>query len=166
MGQEAKLQTIFNIAQFWKAILLIDEADILLGKRSSTKDFFGRSMTSLFLRRLEYFKGIMFLTTNRRDDIDEAFESRSAIILHYPSLGIDHRAKIWEMHLKGTRISPEWDLAEKCQEFAKRYELNGRDIRHLVQVSMRICQQRSQPLSDDMIEEVFKLRHRQQEDIS
>ncbi|KAF2098988.1 P-loop containing nucleoside triphosphate hydrolase protein [Rhizodiscina lignyota] len=162
---ESKLQRIFKAAQLWKAILLIDEADMFLGKRSSSSDYSSRVLTSLFLRRLEYFQGIMFLTTNRFIDFDEAFASRVQLILQYPALGPDHRAKIWEEHVKNARISPDWNLAEKCREFGQRYELNGRDIRNLAQVSINICQQEGQPLSEDMIEEIFELRYRRKGDI-
>lgn len=107
----------------------------------------------------------MFLTTNRLVDFDEAFASRLTIILPYPSLSADHRAKVWEEHIKDARISPEWNLAEKCREFGNRYEVNGRDIRNLAQTSLRICQRRNQPLSEDMIEELFELRYGRKSDI-
>ena len=109
----------------------------------------------------------MFLTTNRLEDIDEAFKSRFAMILHYPSLTQDYRAKIWENHIRDAGVPLEWDRAEKCRDLAKRYELDGRAIigRHLVQVSSMICQQRDEPLSEDIIEELFELRYGGKSDI-
>lgn len=42
-----------------------------------TRDDYGRNATvSVFLRMLEYYKGILFLTTNRIGTFDEAFKSR------------------------------------------------------------------------------------------
>lgn len=58
---EAQLSRIFKITRHWNAILLLDEADVFLEKRSS--DLVRNSVVSVFLRRLEYCQGIMFLTT-------------------------------------------------------------------------------------------------------
>ena len=93
-------------------------------------------------------------------DFDEAIGSRIQIILHYPALGPGYRAKIWEKHMRDGRIPPDWNLEEKCRQLGKRYELNGREIRNLVQVTMSICRQRNQSLSEDMIEVIYDLRYR------
>ena len=162
---EEKILTIFKVAQSWKAILLFDEADIFLGQRNSRGDYRRDMLTSLFLRISEYFEGVMFLTTNRMSDFDEALESRVQIIVHYPPLGPESRAKIWEKHIKEETVPPDWHLTAVCQEFGKRYNLNGREIRNLVQASARICRQRNQPLSKDMIEDIYDLRYRHRDGI-
>jgi SpoVK/Ycf46/Vps4 family AAA+-type ATPase len=68
--QEALL-SVAEIARTWKAVVLLDEADIFLAKRDSNLE--KNSITSVFLRLLEYFQGILLLTTNRIQTIDEAF---------------------------------------------------------------------------------------------
>ena len=75
---DRRLSRILDISQRWNAILLLDEADVFLQHRNRL-DLHRNSIVSIFLRRLEYFKGIMILTTNRVDDCDPAFESRSLI---------------------------------------------------------------------------------------
>jgi hypothetical protein len=45
-------------------VLLIDEADVFLEKRTLT-DVHRNALVSVFLRLLEYYEGILFLTTNR-----------------------------------------------------------------------------------------------------
>lgn len=162
---EEKLQTIFKVAQSWKAVLLIDEADIFLSKRTLGGDYYRNHFTSLFLRVLEYFEGIMFLTTNLSIEIDDAIESRVQLLVPFYSLNESDRAKIWKRQMKDARIPPDWDLAEKCDVFGRRYNLNGRDIRNLVQVSRKICQQKDQPLSEELIDDVFELRYRRKGDI-
>jgi SpoVK/Ycf46/Vps4 family AAA+-type ATPase len=153
------------VAQSWKEILLFDEADIFLGQRTSRSDYRREMLTSLFLRISEYFEGIMFLTTNRMSDFDEALESRVQIIVHYPSLGPESRAKIWEKHMEAEMIPPDWQLPTVCKEFGERYKLNGREIRNIVQASVRICRQRNQLLSKAMIEDIYELRYQHRDGI-
>jgi len=54
----------------------------------------------VFLRTLEYYRGIIILTTNRVKDIDDAIQSRISVALHYGPLGLDTRKTIWESFLK------------------------------------------------------------------
>jgi hypothetical protein len=59
-----ELQKILDICHAWGAILLLDEADVFLEKRNM-HDIHRNALVSIFLRQLEYFQGILFLTTNR-----------------------------------------------------------------------------------------------------
>lgn len=61
---EGELQKILDIAHAWGAVLLLDEADVFLEKRT-IQDIHRNALVSIFLRLLEYFQGILFLTTNR-----------------------------------------------------------------------------------------------------
>lgn len=61
---EVELQKILDICHSWGAILLLDEADVFLEKRNM-QDIHRNALVSIFLRQLEYFQGILFLTTNR-----------------------------------------------------------------------------------------------------
>ncbi|KAK5023013.1 hypothetical protein LTR16_012389, partial [Cryomyces antarcticus] len=61
---ESKLQGILEMCTRWNAILLLDEADVFLEQRS-LHELERNKLVSVFLRILEYYEGIMFLTTNR-----------------------------------------------------------------------------------------------------
>jgi hypothetical protein len=64
---EERLTNYFELAAAWDAILLIDEADILLESRSLDHGNIGRNaMVSVFLKILEYYEGVLILTTNRK----------------------------------------------------------------------------------------------------
>ncbi|KAM6476117.1 hypothetical protein HDV62DRAFT_256961 [Trichoderma sp. SZMC 28011] len=95
---EAKLQEAFQLAQLWKCVLLLDEADIFLAHRSEN-DIERNALVSVFLRVLEYYEGILFLTTNRVGTFDEAFKSRLHMALYYPPLQWKPTNRIWETHL-------------------------------------------------------------------
>ncbi|KAN0116791.1 P-loop containing nucleoside triphosphate hydrolase protein [Hyaloscypha variabilis] len=64
------------------AILLLNEADVLLKQRSA-QDIHRNALVYVFLRTLEYYQGIMFLTTNQVGQIDNAIASRIHFKLKY-----------------------------------------------------------------------------------
>ena len=69
---ERNLESIFLLARKWGCVLLLDEADVFLAKRAPGGDAVDRNaLVSVFLRTLEYYSGILFLTTNRIGSFDE-----------------------------------------------------------------------------------------------
>ncbi|KAF2084164.1 P-loop containing nucleoside triphosphate hydrolase protein, partial [Saccharata proteae CBS 121410] len=96
---EANLERHFQLAHKWGCVLLLDEADVFLAKRDN-KDVKRNAIVSVFLRTLEWYSGILFLTTNRVGVIDEAFRSRIQIQLYYPNLDKASTLRIWENSLK------------------------------------------------------------------
>jgi hypothetical protein len=77
---EWNLKKHFTLASKWDCVMLLDEADVFLAKRRQA-DLQRNSIVSVFLRMLEYYKGLLFLTTNRVGTFDEAFKSRVHISL-------------------------------------------------------------------------------------
>jgi SpoVK/Ycf46/Vps4 family AAA+-type ATPase len=65
-----------ELATRWKTVLLLDEADVFLAKRNDN-DLERNAIISVFLKELEYYPGILILTTNRARSIDPAFQSQS-----------------------------------------------------------------------------------------
>jgi SpoVK/Ycf46/Vps4 family AAA+-type ATPase len=61
---EEELSEKFHLAEKWKCVLLLDEADVFLAQRTRT-DVKRNSLVSVFLRVLEYFSGIIFLITEK-----------------------------------------------------------------------------------------------------
>ncbi|KAK0707830.1 hypothetical protein B0H67DRAFT_323180 [Lasiosphaeris hirsuta] len=96
---ETSLETNFSLANRWGCILLLDEADVFLAKRTP-QDFKRNGLVSVFLRVLEYYAGVLSLTTNRISDIDEAFGSRIHISLHYPQLTQSATKEMFELNLR------------------------------------------------------------------
>jgi SpoVK/Ycf46/Vps4 family AAA+-type ATPase len=85
---EKNLEQIFTNSHRWGCVLLLDEAEVFLTKRN-VNDFMRNAMVSVFMRALEFYSGILFLTTNRVGTMDEAFKSRVHISLFvsYSGLG-------------------------------------------------------------------------------
>ncbi|KAI1276462.1 hypothetical protein F5Y07DRAFT_366793 [Xylaria sp. FL0933] len=91
---EENLKYFLDLGQRYGALLLLDEADVYLERRRS-KDIARNGLVSTFLRALEYYRGVLFLTTNRVQAFDGAFLSRIHVSLHYKNLRDEDRERIW-----------------------------------------------------------------------
>lgn len=165
---EAALDDVLDLCRRWKAMLLLDEADVFLGKRFSggresiernelvsSKNFleacwpwlccvvfeqYADNSFVVFLRRLEYYQGTMFLTTNKIENIDDAFQSRIDIILPYGELSAEARLQVWINFINKSGGTELFDLTEQqVQQLAKDYHLNGREIKNLVKSSLLVA---------------------------
>jgi hypothetical protein len=128
---EAELNKILDIAHSWGAVLLLDEADIFLEKRT-IHDIHRNALVSIFLRLLEYFQGILFLTTNRVETFDDAFQSRIHVALRYGDLNAKAKRSIWKMFLERVRAIEGVKIAtftENDYDLLSRHTLNGRQVR-------------------------------------
>ncbi|KAL5349005.1 hypothetical protein ACLOAV_006431 [Pseudogymnoascus australis] len=122
---EEQLCEMFEVAEHWKALLLLDEADDFLCKRSYDSNH--NSLVSVFLRKLEYYKGIMLLTTNRVRDFDEAVQSRIHVGIKYNPLGVDTRKSIWRSFLEKAKTEQgAAAYSDKQLNVLAKRSLNGR----------------------------------------
>ncbi|KAI4248358.1 MAG: hypothetical protein LQ352_005929 [Teloschistes flavicans] len=129
---DTRLDTVLAICRKWKCVLLLDEADVFLQARSLV-DLERNALVSIFLRRLEYYQGILILTTNRVSTIDPAFQSRIHFSIQYPDLDTESRRIIWRNFVK----SPEVTDAEVSQ--LAEWKLNGRQIKNTVACAKSIA---------------------------
>ncbi|KAI0536997.1 hypothetical protein GGR58DRAFT_473532 [Xylaria digitata] len=149
---EDSLEENFSLASRWNSILLIDEADVFLAERTK-EDFARNSLVAVFLRMMEYYSGVLFLTTNRVGVFDEAFTSRIHISLYYPPLDQKSTVKIFEKNWD--RINTRYKKAGKfvdikmseITEFAIEYfqdnkegRWNGRQIRNAFQSALALAE--------------------------
>ncbi|MCJ1417352.1 hypothetical protein MMC32_003695 [Xylographa parallela] len=153
---ERALKDVLEKCTMWKAVLLIDEADVFLEKRSSS-DLHRNAMVSIFLRLLEYYQGIMFLTTNRVEAIDAAFESRIDVALNYEELSVASRRQIWYNFVM--RL-PEEEREIDGNDFdaLANIPLNGRQIKSAVKTAQMLAARKREPLSIDHATSVLQLR--------
>ena len=84
---EKHLDLVFAEAERAGAVLLLDEADALFGKRTGVKDAHDRYANmdaGALLARVEEYNGIVLLATNLRTNIDPAFTRRLRRVINYP----------------------------------------------------------------------------------
>jgi ATP-dependent 26S proteasome regulatory subunit len=95
---EKNLRRVFDAAEDGAAVLLFDEADALFGKRSEVKDSHDRYANievSYLLQRMEAYRGLAILTTNRKEALDPAFLRRIRFLVEFPFPEAAQRAEIW-----------------------------------------------------------------------
>ena len=95
---EKNLRRVFDAAEGGAAILLFDEADALFGKRSEVKDSHDRYANievGYLLQRMEDYRGLAILTTNRKEALDFAFLRRIRFVAEFPFPEATQRAEIW-----------------------------------------------------------------------
>ncbi|KAG4278584.1 hypothetical protein FPRO04_06639 [Fusarium proliferatum] len=95
----ANIKKVFEMATEWNAVILLDEADVFMAERNPN-DIHRNELVSIFLRELEYYRGIIFLTTNLYHTIDTAFRSRVSLHLLFKSLTREARETVWRKFLQ------------------------------------------------------------------
>jgi SpoVK/Ycf46/Vps4 family AAA+-type ATPase len=95
---EKNLSRVFDAAEEGASILLFDEADALFGKRSEVKDSHDRYANvevSYLLQRMEAYRGLAILTSNRKNALDQAFLRRIRFVIDFPFPEVAQRAEMW-----------------------------------------------------------------------
>ncbi|KAK5121601.1 hypothetical protein LTR85_004773 [Meristemomyces frigidus] len=154
---EHELQKILDIAHSWGAVLLLDEADVFLEKRE-VHDIHRNALVSIFLRLLEYFQGILFLTTNRVDTFDEAFQSRIHLPLRYSDLTTKAKKAVWKMFLELVRKNDGASVADFSDnelDMLSRHQLNGRQIKNAVRTAQALALREDVMLNMEHVKKVL-----------
>jgi SpoVK/Ycf46/Vps4 family AAA+-type ATPase len=86
---ESRLASHLHLATKWGCVVLLDEADLFLSARNRN-DLGRNGVVILFLRLMDYYPGILVLTTNRVGTLDEGVLSRINIPLFCKST-LQHR---------------------------------------------------------------------------
>lgn len=151
-----ELQRVFELATAWRAIVLIDEADVFLEQRS-LHDLERNAMVAVFLRHLEYYPAILFLTTNRVKTFDEAFLSRIHIALHFHGLSQDARRSVWGAFLSkaGAAIGADDGISEEHMMLLATRNVNGRQVKNAVKTATSLAHSRGQKLCYQHLKEVL-----------
>jgi hypothetical protein len=86
---------------------------------------------AVFLTKLEYYQGTIFLTTNRISSIDHAFQSRVDLFLPYKDLSSAARRQVWGNFIEHAGRD-KFDVNEEVLEKLSNLNLNGREIKNLI----------------------------------
>ncbi|KIM96275.1 hypothetical protein OIDMADRAFT_131963 [Oidiodendron maius Zn] len=148
-NMETRLSDWFNLALKWRAILLIDEADVFLERRSLS-DLARNSLVSGMYSFMEYYNGMLFLTTNRVGHLDDAFLSRIQVAITYKKLDMQSQKRIWHRFFTKIReeskdIGVSWEAQNYVQdeETIKSIDMNGREIRNALQIAIALAKERA-----------------------
>ncbi|MES9833091.1 MAG: AAA family ATPase [Candidatus Thiodiazotropha sp. DIVDIV] len=136
---ERALKETLTRAQRWGAVMLIDEADVYIKRRDD--NIAANAVVGVFLRVLEYFNGLLFLTTNRVDDIDEAIVSRCIALIKYHPPEFEDRCKIWMVMVEQFGLEINDELIHSLAEIYP--QASGRDIKGLTKLVAKYCHHKS-----------------------
>lgn len=128
---EKNLKRVFDAADVSDMILFFDEADSLFGRRTEVSDAHDRYANleiSYLLERMERFKGLAILATNRKKDLDEAFLRRLRYVIDFPLPDVKERKRIWQQVIpeRADRSQLDFDF------LAEQFPLAGGNIRSVV----------------------------------
>jgi SpoVK/Ycf46/Vps4 family AAA+-type ATPase len=158
---EQYLESVLHLGKVWGCVVLLDEADVFLEQRS-LQDLQRNALVSVFLRVLEYYEGILILTSNRVGTFDEAFKSRIQLALHYKPLTTPQRKKIWRNFLRSLKAMGEEgaieieDIEDNIDELAK-HEMNGRQIRNSLTTARQLAQFKQQRMTYEHLDHVISI---------
>ena len=122
---------------------------------------------SIFLRVLEYYEGILFLTSNRVRTFDEAFKSRIHVPLKYNDLTAESREKVWRNFLETvTNAGMHVNLEDGDYEALSRHKLNGRQIKNIIKTAQSLASYRKDKLNKEQLEQVVEIQMEFERDLS
>ena len=142
--------------------MLIDEADVFMEERS-VHDLDRNALVAVFLRQLEYFAGILFLTTNRVKNFDPAFASRIHVALRYNDLDVGTKEAIWKAFL--SKAGAAGGLDEKEWEVLSSKNVNGRQIKNAVKTAQALAFSQRSSLTFKHINHVLEMMEQFERDL-
>lgn len=156
---EKSLARIFAAAEELDIILLFDEGDALLTRRtgvSNSNDRYANLETNFLLQRLEAFQGIVIVTTNAAELIDGAFARRMDAVVEFRSPDASERWSLWQLHLPAVHAIEERLL----REVATRCQLTGGQVRNAVLHASLLALEAGQPLASEHLESAVQREYR------
>ncbi len=132
---ERNLRMVFDRARRWQCVLLLDEADVFVVRRGVNLE--QNAIVADFLRTMEYFDGLMFMTTNRPDDIDEAVISRCAAIIEYEAPDAGDARAIWGVMAGMFEVNLGQQLIDDLLKLFP--GIVPRDIKMLLRLALRVA---------------------------
>lgn len=157
---EKNLSELLGRAEQADVVLLFDEADALFSKRTEVKDAndrFANAQTNYLLQRIEYYGGVVLLTSNSKARFDGAFTRRLDMIIDFPLPGPEERRAIWLSHLGSFHALSRGNV----NQLAAQCDLCGGHIRNVVLAAAVIAKHSLRKISmDDVIAALMDEYHK------
>ncbi len=128
---EDALLKVFARAGRWNAVMLLDEADVYVHERGN--NMMQNAIVGVFLRVLEYQNTILFLTTNRPNDVDDAIASRCIARIVYAPPNAEEATRIWRVLADNAKIKIADPVIKEV--VAKNPSMTGRDIKNILKLA-------------------------------
>lgn len=156
---EKNLDAVFSRAEELDVVLLLDEGDALMTRRTdvqTSNDRYANLETNFLLQRLESYEGILLVTTNAGDRIDGAFRRRLDVVVEFRVPDATERWAIWRLHLP-----LEHDVDDALlDELAARCQLTGGQIRNAVVHASLLALDSRTPIGAEHVELAVRREYR------
>jgi AAA+ superfamily predicted ATPase len=133
-----------------------DEADVFLEERQGTRELQRNTLVAVLLRVLEYYEGIIVLTTNRITALDIAVQSRIHVAIQYHDLNTEQQVNIVKNFLDNVitnkNIEDRGRIDREIPKLLKRSRLNGRQIRNILMSAFLVARSNQSKLKLTNIE--------------
>jgi hypothetical protein len=149
---EGRLDRVLQRAQRWGALLLLDESDVYVHARGS--DIQQNAVVGVFLRVLEYYRGIIFMTTNRATVIDDAIMSRATAWIQYDRPQEDKLISVWT--ILSQQYGVELTKKEICEVVETWKDISGRSIKNMLKLANLMAKFKKCKVSVPLLKEVSK----------
>jgi hypothetical protein len=151
---EDELMKVLARARRWNAVMLLDEADVYVHKRGN--DIAQNAIVGVFLRVLEYHSSILFMTTNRSQDVDDAIASRCMARLTYGYPSAPDQESIWTVLSAGSGINISIHTIREI--VAANKKLSGRDVKNLLKLAQLVSSVEGKPITAKSVQYVKQFK--------
>lgn len=151
---EKELLLVFSRAQRWGAIMLLDEADVYVHERGN--DLVQNAIVGVFLRVLEYYDGVLFMTTNRGDLVDDAVLSRCTVRITYEVPCKADQRRIWDVLLAANKVQISDAAIESIMD--SHDKLSGRDIKNILKLCMLESKATGNPITEHTVDHMRQFK--------
>lgn len=159
---EKELATVLERAMRWGAILLLDEADVYIRARGD--DINQNAVVGVFLRLLEYYTGVLFMTTNRETLVDDAILSRCVVHVRYKVPSREDAIRVWrlmfELFVK-TPLSAKLE-GELVTAFAN---VSPRTVKQLCRLAKTMSERLQRPIDFPLFQWVARFQDTEKEPV-
>lgn len=155
---ERKLSKVFQLAQRWRAILVLENADAFLTQRSNGEA--GFSAVTLAIRAMDSYTGVLILTTSRVGDLDEAVWSYTDLAINFPPLRGERQQKVWGHSISEYKVGYYGSIMDFIEHICRTedLEINGRDIRNITLAAHNLARHQNKSLEVHHIRAVLENR--------
>lgn len=151
---EKNLMKVLTRGRRWGAVMLLDEADVYVHERGD--DLQQNAIVGVFLRVLEYHSGVLFLTTNRGDLVDDAILSRCTARVPYSVPEPEEQEAIWMNLTNENKLGMSKQVIRKIVKDHPKF--SGRDIKNVLKLAMMVARDRNCEIDSELIDEVKQFK--------
>ncbi len=159
IGETEKcLDRALSAAEELDIVLLLDEGDALMAKRTdigSSNDRYANLETNFLLQRIESFDGIILITTNDAERIDQAFSRRMDAVMAFRAPD-----EMMRLDILGQQLGDHSVSHRLMQDIACRCQMTGGQLRNIALHARLLAMDAGTPPGDAVVRAAVEREYR------